>query len=245
MLTKLHACITVYDPSGVSSKSSKSFDDGKYRPSEYNNDEAIYRFGYKVNAIETGDIKQHVETRVRNETRGAYFLIEPNGAGRFVQYIANSKGFNAVVRHQYGSKFARNLSRNHSMASTQTQQTSFNPNNFSEILNGNNTMMNQQQNITFNGFQDDRQIRINSKQNQKVRQSSPKPIINQNSAQDILRNSNENVQIMVNLPAAQPNRIIGRIRQYEVIDPEVEIDIRRSVPKPFLNLDKLKQPRKE
>lgn len=100
------ACIPVYESNGAALKS--TFDDGKYRPDQYKNDDTFYRFGYKVNAIETGDTKQHIETRLKNDVKGAYFVTEPNGATRFIQYIANGNGFNAFVRHQFGVKYARN-----------------------------------------------------------------------------------------------------------------------------------------
>lgn len=41
------------------------------------------------------------------------------------------------------------------------------------------------------------------------------------------------------------NQAIGIGRQYEVIDPESDIDIQRSISKPFPDLDKLKQSRRQ
>lgn len=76
-------------------------DDGSYRPSEYGNTGAYYEFGYNVNAAETGDVKQHTETRLNDQVRGTYFVVEPNGYSRSVQYLANRDGFNAVVRQKY------------------------------------------------------------------------------------------------------------------------------------------------
>lgn len=93
-------CIILYNLDGIGSK---SLDDVADRPIQHNNnDEASYRFGYKVNAFETGDMKEHIESRQRDEVKGAYFLVEPNGYEvRYVQYVANANGFNAVVWQQY------------------------------------------------------------------------------------------------------------------------------------------------
>lgn len=63
-----------------------------------------YHFGYEVNAPETGDKKHHIETRINNQVRGSYSITEPNGAHRFIEYIANGSGFNARVHQEYRSK---------------------------------------------------------------------------------------------------------------------------------------------
>lgn len=95
------ACETLYEPN-----ENTAVDNGKYHPNEYNNNNAFYQFGYKVNAHETGDAKQHIESRTKNEVKGNS-VNEPNGASRLIQYIANAKGFNAIVRHRFGVIYSR------------------------------------------------------------------------------------------------------------------------------------------
>lgn len=242
ILLEMCFCPTVYD---LNRTKSELFDDGKYKPAEQtNNDEAFYQFGYKVNAIETGDIKQHIERRVKNEVKGAYFLVEPNGVGRLVEYIANENGFNAVVRHQYGDKYSKNFDTNNS-----TQSDPFRQRLYTNILNetkvNNDEKLSQRQNALFDRFLPEQGDKYQRQQNVTYRQSFPKSITNQSSIR-MPENSKENLENLsnsVNQTTTEPT--IGRSRQYEVIDPEVEIDIRRSIPKLFLNLEKLKQPRKQ
>lgn len=77
------------------SGNSRKYDDGKYRPSNAN---AYYKFAYSVNNPVTGDVKRHSETRDENEVKGSYFLIEPDGGQRLVEYTAGLNGFNAHVK---------------------------------------------------------------------------------------------------------------------------------------------------
>lgn len=59
---------------------------------------ASYSFNYAVNDENTGDIKDHSETRDGYVVRGSYSLIDPDGFKRTVTYTAdNIHGFNAVV----------------------------------------------------------------------------------------------------------------------------------------------------
>lgn len=60
-----------------------------------------YGFKYEVNAPETGDRKHHSEIHAKDHVVGSYSITEPNGAHRYVEYVANSKGFNAIVRQEY------------------------------------------------------------------------------------------------------------------------------------------------
>lgn len=60
-----------------------------------------YGFNYEVNAPETGDRKHHSEIQAKDQVLGSYSIIEPNGAHRYVEYVANSNGFNAIVRQEY------------------------------------------------------------------------------------------------------------------------------------------------
>lgn len=57
-----------------------------------------YSFNYAVNDPSTGDNKAQWETRDGDVVRGAYSLVEPDGNIRIVEYIADSRGFNAVVK---------------------------------------------------------------------------------------------------------------------------------------------------
>nr|XP_026485914.1 GATA zinc finger domain-containing protein 14-like [Vanessa tameamea] len=57
-----------------------------------------YEFSYKVNDPETKDIKGQHEKRHGDEVKGLYWLIEPNGQKRTVNYQADdNNGFNAQV----------------------------------------------------------------------------------------------------------------------------------------------------
>ncbi|XP_046960904.1 GATA zinc finger domain-containing protein 14-like [Vanessa cardui] len=57
-----------------------------------------YEFSYKVNDPETKDIKGQHEKRHGDEVKGLYWLIEPNGHKRTVNYQADDNhGFNAQV----------------------------------------------------------------------------------------------------------------------------------------------------
>lgn len=216
-------------------------DDGKYRPSEYNNHNALYRFGYKVNAPETGDVKEHIESRENNNVNGAYIVNEPNGASRTVRYIANANGFNAIVHHHFGVKYSE-INGASDFTSNGVDQQKSHIDSIEKVLSAqNNKSLSEVQNVTFNRFLADPQ---NSSKLVKIRQSSPKPITNQSSFRAFNNVEQRFVGVQfqptnnLNLPT---NDDFVRQQQYEVIDPEVDIDIRRSISKPFLNLAKLKQ----
>lgn len=56
-------------------------------------------FSYDVADPYTGDFKNQAETRIGNNVRGQYSLLEADGTKRTVDYAADSlNGFNAVVR---------------------------------------------------------------------------------------------------------------------------------------------------
>lgn len=248
-------CVTVYDLNGTGSKSVD--DDGTYRPNEHNSDGAFYRFGYKVNAIETGDIKQHTESRVNNDVNGAYFVYEPNGVSRMVQYIADSDGFKAFVRHRFGDKYSKSSKTTKFMQSDPSRQalhTSILSK--SETSDEQNLSQRPPKVVAFDRFLPELEPNNNDnndKNSQQIgtfRQSSPKPITNQSSIRLSETFSGEEAVSILPESTAQPassnlSPVIGRRRQYEVIDPNVDIDIRRHISKPYLNLDKLKQPRIE
>lgn len=252
LLLLSESCKAFYASNAVITK--PTFDDGMYRPSEYDSGGAQYKFGYKVNEVKTGDIKHHTESRKENEVKGEYSVVEPNGVIRLVQYIANSKGFNAIVRHQYGTKYATNLNttlgntnirlqqefhsetstENNSEQSTERQyvlpkQLIVSPENAGVVSNIPDSVSLRPNTISNRFLPEQR-----SKQSGTVRQSFPKSITNKS----IRENSSEKpVFSSTQVPF---KTTIGRRRQYEVIDPEVDIDIRRSISKPFLTITKLK-----
>ena len=60
---------------------------------------ANYEFKYEVNEPKTGDIKQQFEKAVDGVIKGQYWLIEPDGSKRVVDYTADDKnGFQATVK---------------------------------------------------------------------------------------------------------------------------------------------------
>ncbi|KAF6211071.1 hypothetical protein GE061_014184 [Apolygus lucorum] len=66
--------------------------------------EPHYSFAYEVHDSHTGDIKSHKEERKGEHTQGVYYLVEPDGSKRTVEYIVEGKsGFNAKVLRE-GSK---------------------------------------------------------------------------------------------------------------------------------------------
>lgn len=246
ILSRLCFCITLYDLNGIGSK---SFDDGTDRPIQHNNnDEASYRFGFKVNAFKTGDIKEHIESRQRDEVKGAYFLVEPNGYGvRYVQYVANDNGFNAVVRQQYGTNYSKNFKNfgaNEAIQRNSSRQE-LHTNDLNESKVKKDEKLSQKQETAFNRFQH-KPIEKYTQQNIEYRQSSPKSITNQSSIL-LVKNFRVISPKMLNTKTTgiPSNQAIGIGRQYEVIDPEVDIDMRRSISKPFLNLNKLKRARRQ
>lgn len=262
MLVEMYLCVTVFERNEASPKSLATFDDGIYRPNEYNSDNALYQFGYKVNAIETGDIKQHIETRLKNEVKGAYFLMEPNGGSRLVRYIANVNGFNAVVHHRFGTQYSRDFSTSdfNADAPPHISQTQTQTNIVNDNRNNNANEMPSKYNLMHDRFLLQNR---SSQQIGKFRQSFPKSITNQIPIRT-LEGSNQVSQVLPSttmtpappspppptpsssLPSqSSPKPVHGRRRQYEVFDPEVDIDIRRSISKPFFNLAKLKRPRKD
>lgn len=241
MLTELCLGIVLYNSKAVNTNPSN---DGAYRSSKTNNDEAFYQFAYKVNATETGDIKQHIETRLKNEVRGAYFLEDPNGARRYVTYVANENGFNAVVRHQFGVEYSKNVNpTNFTRSSLNRQPLHTNVLDYSKVNKPKH--LPQQQIVAFERLL--QKYRSQSvQQSGKYRQSSPKSITNQTSIRRVELFGEQSANMSQSQSAHTPSvEDAERRQQYEVIDPEADIDIRRSIQKPFLNLDKLKQPRKE
>ncbi|KAL7044559.1 hypothetical protein ACKWTF_001965 [Chironomus riparius] len=60
---------------------------------------ANFEFSYEVNEPKTGDIKQQFEKAVDGVIKGQYWLIEPDGSKRIVDYTADDKnGFQATVK---------------------------------------------------------------------------------------------------------------------------------------------------
>lgn len=60
---------------------------------------ANYEFQYEVNEPSTGDIKQQQEMAKDGVVKGQYWLIQPDGSKRIVDYTADDKnGFQATVK---------------------------------------------------------------------------------------------------------------------------------------------------
>ncbi|NP_001166693.1 cuticular protein RR-2 motif 64 precursor [Bombyx mori] len=55
-------------------------------------------FAYSVADPYTGDFKNQVESRLGDNVKGQYSLLESDGTRRTVDYAAGAEGFNAVVR---------------------------------------------------------------------------------------------------------------------------------------------------
>ncbi|RVE48697.1 hypothetical protein evm_006663 [Chilo suppressalis] len=55
-------------------------------------------FAYGVADPFTGDFKSQTETRLGEDVRGQYSLLDTDGFRRTVDYSAGAEGFNAVVR---------------------------------------------------------------------------------------------------------------------------------------------------
>lgn len=77
-------------------------DDGRYRPSNtISSVQANYHFAYSVDNHATGDVKRHSETRKGNHVHGSYFVLEPDGGQRLVEYTADENGFRPHVQRRY------------------------------------------------------------------------------------------------------------------------------------------------
>jgi hypothetical protein len=60
-----------------------------------------YSFAYEVQDALTGDFKGHQESRNGDYVQGVYYLVEPDGTRRIVEYTADPvNGFNAVVHRE-------------------------------------------------------------------------------------------------------------------------------------------------
>jgi hypothetical protein len=60
-----------------------------------------YSFAYEIQDALTGDSKGHQESRNGAYVQGVYYLVEPDGTRRIVEYTADPvNGFNAVVRRE-------------------------------------------------------------------------------------------------------------------------------------------------
>ncbi|XP_074037377.1 uncharacterized protein [Leptinotarsa decemlineata] len=65
---------------------------------------AHYQFGYEVNDLHTGDVKNHQESREGDLVKGSYSFIEADGSRRIVEYTVDPhSGFNAVVHKEAGA----------------------------------------------------------------------------------------------------------------------------------------------
>ncbi|XP_055587350.1 larval cuticle protein A2B-like [Uranotaenia lowii] len=62
---------------------------------------AQYEFSYQVSDLKTGDQKFQQESRNGDIVKGVYWLVEPDGTKRTVEYTADSiQGFNAIVNRE-------------------------------------------------------------------------------------------------------------------------------------------------
>lgn len=60
-----------------------------------------YKYGYGVKDEHTHDHKEAWETRHGDQVKGQYWLYEPDGTKRIVDYVADKHhGFNAVVKKE-------------------------------------------------------------------------------------------------------------------------------------------------
>lgn len=59
-----------------------------------------------MNNQATGDVKRHSETRQGNQVRGSYFMVEPDGGQRLVEYTADEHGFRPHVQRRYERQVA-------------------------------------------------------------------------------------------------------------------------------------------
>lgn len=193
-----------------------------------------YGFKYEVNAPETGDRKQHSEIHAKDQVLGSYSIVEPNGAQRYVEYLANSKGFNAIVRHQYrfpgiekhqaiSNEFKQAEGKTATPASTTERPTTAATAGYSY-----------RHNLKMNKFfrRERNRVELSEKrrkefekllQNREYIQSSPRGV----STLDYLE-----PKAPQQIGLSQPNEqnVRNRQRQYEVTERDLDfIDIRRSV----------------
>ncbi|KAJ8718604.1 hypothetical protein PYW08_002841 [Mythimna loreyi] len=62
---------------------------------------ANYDFSYSVQDGQSGDVKQQQESRAGDAVQGSYWLVQPDGVKRIVDYTADKvNGFNANVRYE-------------------------------------------------------------------------------------------------------------------------------------------------
>ncbi|CAI6351407.1 unnamed protein product [Macrosiphum euphorbiae] len=89
VMTACTMAIPIFVEGGPRSQSSESAEN--YAPK-------AYKFDYAVHDPETYDVKSQWEAREGDVVKGAYSVLEPDGAMRLVEYTAGPEtGFNAVV----------------------------------------------------------------------------------------------------------------------------------------------------
>lgn len=191
-------------------------------------------FKYEVNSPETGDRKHHEEFHKKSQVLGSYSITEPNGAHRYVEYVANSKGFNAVVRQEY--RFPGIYKHKHSNEFYQAQDTTvISPmTSTTEIPNAVTADYSYSHNLKMNEFfrRDRNQVELSEKrrkkfhkllQNRKHDQNSPRRV----STLDYLQPKPSQ---QIGLNQVNEHNVRNRQQQYEVTEPDLDlIDIRRSV----------------
>ncbi|XP_025416449.1 cuticle protein 19-like [Sipha flava] len=89
LMTACAVAIPIFVEGGHRSHASES--DENYAPK-------AYKFDYAVHDPETYDVKSQWEAREGDVVKGAYSVLDPDGAMRLVEYTADPEsGFNAVV----------------------------------------------------------------------------------------------------------------------------------------------------
>lgn len=197
-----------------------------------------YRFKYEVNAPDTGDKKHHTEIHTNDQVLGTYSITDPNGAHRYVEYVANSKGFNAIVRQAYRFPgiYKHRANSNEFYQGEDTIRAISAMTSITEIptIAETTDSYSYRHNLKMNEFfrRDRNQVELSEKRrkefekllrNREFIQNSPRIV----STLDYLQ-SKPSQQIGLN--QANVQNVRHRQQQYEVTEPDLDfIDIRRSV----------------
>lgn len=198
-----------------------------------------YGFKYEVNAPETGDRKHHSETHANGHVLGSYSITEPNGAHRYVKYVANSKGFNAIVRQEYRFpgiyKHPTNTNEIHQAEGTTA--TSALTSKTEIPITTTTARYSYRHNLKMNEFfrRNRNQVELSEKrrkefekllQNREFIQSSPRV--------STLHYLQPKPSQQIGLSQPNERNVRNRQQQYEVTEPDPDfIDIRRSVDSQF------------
>lgn len=214
------------DPSEI-----RSYDDGKYRSSAIKVTKtpavAKYDFSYAVNDEKTGDMKRHSEIRRGDEVLGSYFLIEPDGGRRLVEYTAGKNGFNARVQRTLYKNYHINWNSNRPVYTGEMQGL------HTDVLTGNKygrangpieqKLVNAQllrTKYNFNWTTDDRYSKLHF-------------LNNPFNGKQVIRNFPQRKQVPYNLRRVDQSQLKYadvRQRSSSLAEPRFNIDIRRAAP---------------